>query len=133
MNEDTHLRTEAKFWDPIFYSDRNLPDEDCSWVECKRSPIIDADGDDISLVLKDSEDDPPSFEIEEVQEFLQRARLDELVAGTGVLRHQPFIWLDDRCSSPKSNEGFRTYSNPLSLVEFHDSLQAQVWIHSSFL
>jgi hypothetical protein len=133
MNRDTHLRTETKFWDPIFSTDRNLLEEDCAWVECKRRPNIDADGDDLSLFFKDSEDDSPSYEFDEVEEFCQGARWDELTSDASVLYHERFIWLDDRCSCPDKNEGFRRYSNPLSVVELHDSLQAPVWLNSCFL
>src|SRR5438128_2169455 len=105
----------AKEWDLVFSKDRNFKEEG-SYVECKRG--IHADGDDFGIFLQDSEDSVPSCKVEEVEEFCQGARLDDLKSGAGTAGQRRAAWLDDRsCARLTSSGCVRPYQNPLTATK----------------
>ncbi|OCK76085.1 hypothetical protein K432DRAFT_307150 [Lepidopterella palustris CBS 459.81] len=111
----------AKEWDPVFLTDRNFK-EDESYVEKKRR--IDAEGNDISIFLRDSEDSVPSCKVHEVEEFCQDARLDHLKFGVGTAGQRRAAWLDDRRFSLLMSGGcVREYQNPLTATGLYRLLK----------
>jgi hypothetical protein len=121
-------------WDSVFSKDRNFK-EDKSNLEWKRS--IDAEGDEASIFLQDSEDSVPSCKIEEVEELCRGASFGDLKAGVGTAGRCREAWLDDRsypskvchCSTDenvRSNGGFRGYDNPLTATGLSRLLKVPV-------
>ncbi|OCK74043.1 hypothetical protein K432DRAFT_311503 [Lepidopterella palustris CBS 459.81] len=98
--------------------------ENGSHLEWKRGN--DADGDDIRLFVQDFEDSVPSCIVEEVTQFCQDARLEDLISGTGTAGQRRVAWLDDRSfSSLMSSGSIREYKNRLTATELYHHLKVK--------
>jgi len=88
---------------------------------------IHADGEEISIFLRDVEDSVPSCKIEEVEEFVQGARLVDLKSGKGAAGQRRGAWLDDRSfADTKSGQSTREYENPLTATALYRFLKEPV-------
>jgi hypothetical protein len=106
----------AKRWDPVFSKERPPPD-DGSYVESKRR--MGAEGDDISLFLRDYEESIPSLKVQEVEAFCQGVRLEDLLLGRKTAGQLRSAWLDAR-SLPQ--QVAREYRNPLPATTLYEAL-----------
>lgn len=121
----------AKEWSRRFSKDQNFK-EDGSWVDSKRK--MDAVGDEFGIFLEDAESSVPCPQVEEVQEFCQGIRLEDLVASAGTAGQRRGAWLDDRCSVRLTNSRtVREYGNPLTATSLYQALKVKVRDRTSSL
>jgi len=125
MSENHPPNFEAKTWEPVFSKNRNFR-ENLRYVELRR--LITSDSDDFGIFWKDTEDPAPLCTIEEVEEFCQDMRLDNLESVADTEGQPRRAWLDDR-SFPRltSSECVRKYDNPLTATQLYQLLKTPVW------
>jgi hypothetical protein len=110
----------AKEWNSVFSEDRNFKEDQTTWD-------INADGHDFGIFLQASESSVPFSRVEEIQEYCQGVRLENLKSGT-CLTGRGAAWLDDRSFDLRKGVGSaREYENPLSASSLYLSLNIPVW------
>jgi hypothetical protein len=110
--------------EPLFSECREFK-EDRSYAGYKRS--LGADGHDLDVFLEDSESSVPSSQVEEVQEFCQGVRLEDLTSGVGTAGQRRAAWLDDRSFLNRTNDQcVRKYDNPLTATALYRLLKVAV-------
>lgn len=119
-----------KEWDPIFFTKRNFTDYE-SYVERRRR--LDKEGNNLRIFLQDYEDSVPSCKVDEVEEFCEDARVDDIKLDNSIADQSRLAWFDQR-SIPRfgvNGEGcvtcFRKCRNPLSARRLYQLLREPVW------
>lgn len=124
--DDRRSRYFAKAWDPVFYTDRNIK-EDESFLEVMK-PQLRKDSDNVSIFLWDNLD----FKVDEIEDYLKIANYKTLMAGKAdeVLRRA--AWIDDRsCSLSTTSMDSREYHDLVTTATgLHQRLAAPVWLHT---
>src|SRR5579871_2123801 len=125
----------AKKWDPHFSNDQNVEERN-SYLESRQD--INADGDELSIFLRNSEESGPSSLVEEIVEFCNSEYVeedeedeeDEEEEGKGKddggRRQHRAAWLDDRSFGVTSSKGVRIYEDRLTPDELYKYLNAPV-------
>lgn len=125
----------AKKWNPLFSNDQNFEERN-TYLECRQ--VINADGDELSIFLRDSEESGPSSEAEEILEFCKSECVEEEVVeevggeegkkSSGWKQYRA-AWLDDRSFGVTSSEGVRIYEDRLTPAALYKHLNTPVWSH----
>lgn len=114
----------AKKWNQVFSTDRKFK-EDESYIDEKRR--LGALGDDLHVFLQDSEDWMPSSKVEEIEEFCQGARLDNLNSLGVRTTQRRAAWLDDRSFRHRHGSGCaRRCQNALTASSLYKLLKKPV-------
>jgi len=114
----------AKKWDPFFSNEQNIEKRN-SYLESRQD--INADGDELSIFLRDSEESGPSSLVEEIDEFCNSEYVEEEEEKGSEGEQHRTAWLDDRSFGVISSEGARIYENRLTPTELYNHLNTQVW------
>ena len=80
---------------------------------------MNADGDELRIFLRDSEESGPSSLVEEIVEFCNGYCVEE--------EETQAAWLDDRRFGATGSEGVRIYENRLTPDALHKHLKTPVW------
>jgi len=95
----------AKKWDPRFENDQNFEKRN-SYLESRMD--INANGDELSIFLRDSEESGSSSLVEEMVAFCNGYYVEEEETRRGA------AWLDDRTFGVTRSKGVRIYENRLT-------------------
>ncbi|KAF2189216.1 hypothetical protein K469DRAFT_563071 [Zopfia rhizophila CBS 207.26] len=104
----------AKEWNRRFLEDQDFK-EDGSFVELRK--LVDADGDDLDVFLREYEGPVPDCAVALIKEFC--SSINPNLLQTESTQTQRGAWLDDR----DSHGGFRTYLNPIGPKELYGHLK----------
>jgi len=113
----------AKEWHRLFSNGQNSEGGN-SHFESRRD--INADGDELSIFLRESEKSGPSSLVEEILEFCDGERIEDLESDAKREGQRRAAWLDDRSSPVTSIEGVRIYKNPLTPAALYRHLSVLV-------
>jgi hypothetical protein len=114
----------AKKWIQVFSTDRKFK-EDESYIDERRR--LGALGDDLHVFLQDSEEWMPSSKVEEIEEFCQGARLDNLKSLGVCTTQRRAAWLDDRSFQHRdSSRCARGCQNALTASSLYQLLEKPV-------
>ncbi|KAF2266352.1 hypothetical protein CC78DRAFT_578389 [Lojkania enalia] len=109
------LELYEKHWDPDFSQDRQLGDDKPYFPELARNCGVDVNliteiREEITIFFQDDEEEP-CCEVDELQEFCEGARTDDIHFGIGSAGHRAAAWLDDRTSMRRKQDP--SYSNTM--------------------
>ena len=113
----------AKEWDELFSRDRNFK-EQRSYVEWKRS--VNAEGDELDIFLRETEDSIPLCSVEEVKAFCRGVRLSDLTSGSQTAARRA-AWLDDRKRAHQARKGFFNQLYPFMETGAYGFSKSSVW------
>jgi len=118
-------------WAPEFSKRREIHDEE-TYIESKKK--FNADGDDLDLFFRDSEDTTPRCEVDVWKDFCCGVSLSDVEAGTSAAGHE-VVWLDERnCSSERELKGRgdeRHHANPLTATGLYRALKEPRFHHEN--
>lgn len=125
MCRDRVVDCDAEEWNRLFSNEQNSEGNN-SHLDSRRD--INADGDELSISLRGSEESGPSSLVEEILEFCDEERIEDLELDAKTEEGQRrAAWLDDRSSRVKSIDGVRIYKNPLTAAALYQHLGVLVW------
>ena len=113
----------AEEWSRLFSNEQNS-EESNSHLESRRD--INPDVDELSISLRESEESGSSCLVEEILEFCDGARIEDLELDAKREGQHRHAWLDDRSSRVTSIDGVRTYKNPLTAAALYRHLAVLV-------
>jgi hypothetical protein len=114
----------TKEWHPLFSKEPRFEELD-SYLQSRR--VIDADGDELDIFLRDFEEPSPSSLVEEIQEFCKGTPIPNLESEVGNEGQRRGAWLNDwSCRHLTSSEGARRYENLLTPSALYRHLNKQV-------
>ena len=109
-------------WNRLFSNEQNSEGSN-SHIESRRD--INADGDELRIFLRESDDSGPSSLVEEILEFCDGECREDL-ESVAKREEQSRAWLDDRTSHATSIDGVRMYKNPLTAAALYRHLSVLV-------
>jgi hypothetical protein len=109
-------------WNRLFSNEQNSEGSN-SHIESRRD--INADGDELRISLRESEESGPSSLVEEILEFCDGEQIEDL-ESVAKREGQRRAWLDDRTSHATSIDGVRIYKNPLAAATLYRHLSVLV-------
>ena len=112
----------AEEWNRLFSNEEHSEGSN-SHLESRRD--INADGDELSISLRESEESGPSSLVEEILEFCDGEHIEDLELAA-KREGQGRAWLDDRSSRATSIDGVRIYKNPLTAAALYRHLSVLV-------
>lgn len=113
----------AEEWNRLFSNEQNSEGSN-SHLESRRD--INADGDELSISLRESEESGPSSLVEEILEFCDAERIEDFELDVKREGHRRAAWLDDRSSRVTGINGVRMYKNPLTPAALYQHLSLLV-------
>lgn len=113
-----------KKWDPEFLKHRDFDfKEDGPYLKWKEEGLVargdpiridgndpQVDGEGLRIFLRDYDDGSPFCGAEDVEEFCEDKRLEDILSSEGFKKLKRNVWIDDRSRSGE----YREYQNPLT-------------------
>lgn len=130
-NGERRLNCFPKKWLPVLSTNRNVQDERPYGDMMKKDIIKDDEGkDSFSIFLWDSQGSAPSCKIEEIEEYVQGATIETLMAGEQLAGYRCNVWIYDNNSVFLLNEMGEQDNGITTATGLHRRLIHPVRIHT---